>query len=483
MKPKIPLLQITNTIPVDEPVVYLIPEKFDFSRLALTKTELTYVKSQIENKETCVSVNSYFKWSFVVVFSLDATEPYVLKEKARIKAYDVYNSVSKIKINILNIVDFTDSVVLSGAFAEGMILSAYSFNKYFTDKEKKNNNLEIIKIQSVNLNDKEVEKINIVAESVYIARDLVNEPLSYLTAHKLAENIQTIGKNAGFEVEVFDKKKIEALRMGGILAVNRGSIEPPSFSIMTWKPDNAINKTPYVIIGKGIVFDTGGLSLKPTPGSMDSMKSDMAGAAAVTGCMNAIAKAKLPLYVIGLVPATDNRPGENAYVPQDIISMYNGTTVEVLNTDAEGRLLLADALAYAQNYDPEAVIDLATLTGAAVVAVGTIAIAGMGNNRTLMDQLIASGNETYERIVELPLWDEYDEYIKSDFADLKNIGGKWAGSITAGKFLQHFTDYPWVHLDIAGTAYLDSTDKYRGKAATGNGVRLLFDFFAHKINL
>jgi len=418
-----------------------------------------------------------------VVAPSSGGEAYTVKEALRIKGYEVCNLINKYKINLIHIVDFTRELSFAVAFAEGLVLSAYTFTKYFTDKDKKKQALEQINIKSENISDKSIEMITILAESVYIARDLVNEPLSYLTAHKLAECIQATGKDAGFSVEVFDKKKIETLRMGGILAVNRGSKEPPSFSVMTWKPENAINSKPYVIVGKGIVFDTGGLSLKPTQGSMDSMKSDMAGAAAVTGCMNAIARAKLPVYVIALVPATDNRPGENAYVPQDIITMFNGTTVEVLNTDAEGRLLLADALAYAKKYDPEAVIDLATLTGAAVVAVGTIAIAGMGNNKELLKKLVASGNETYERIIEFPLWEEYDEYIKSDFADLKNVGGKWAGSITAGKFLEHFTDYPWAHLDIAGTAYIDSPDKYRGKAGTGNGVRLLFDFFTNKCNI
>jgi leucyl aminopeptidase len=202
------------------------------------------------------------------------------------------------------------------------------------------------------------------------------------------------------------------------------------------------------------------------------------GAAAVAATIKAIAEAKLPVYVIGLIPATDNRPGQKAYAPQDVITMHNGMTVEVLNTDAEGRMILADALSYAKQYKPRLVIDLATLTGAAWAAIGQYGIVGMGNAfRETFDRLKESGQNTYERIVEFPFWDEYGELLKSDVADLKNIGGKVAGAITAGKFLEHFTDYKYIHLDIAGPAYIPSTDSYRGKNGTGVGVRLLFDYF------
>ncbi|MDA3843940.1 MAG: M17 family metallopeptidase, partial [Candidatus Kapabacteria bacterium] len=248
-------------------------------------------------------------------------------------------------------------------------------------------------------------------------------------------------------------------------------------SIMTWKPSNAINTKPIILVGKGVVFDTGGLSLKPTKNSMDRMKADMGGAAAVIGAMFACAKAKLPLYVIALIPATDNRPSGNAYAPGDVIHMHGGQTVEVLNTDAEGRMILADALSYAKNYDPELVIDMATLTGAAAAAIGRYGIVGMGNAAEgVFEKLTASGENVYERIARFPFWDEYDEQIKSDIADLKNLGGSTGGAITAGKFLEHFTDYPYIHLDIAGTAEISSQDSYRGKGGTGSGVRLIFDF-------
>jgi len=301
--------------------------------------------------------------------------------------------------------------------------------------------------------------------------------LSFLTAVQLAKEIQHLGTEAGFMVEVFNKRKIETLKMGGLLAVNKGSIDPPTFSILEWKPEKANNAKPLVLVGKGVVFDTGGLSLKPTRESMDYMKSDMGGAAAVTGALYAVTRAKFPVHVIGLIPATDNRPDGNAYTPGDVIHMYSGSTVEVLNTDAEGRMILADALNYAKQYNPELVIDLSTLTGSAAVAIGKYGIVGMGNaKRKTFNLLTESGKNVYERIVEFPFWEEYDELIKSDIADMKNIGGKDAGAITAGKFLERFTDYPYIHLDIAGPAFLSGEDSYRGKGGTGVGVRLLFDF-------
>jgi leucyl aminopeptidase len=228
------------------------------------------------------------------------------------------------------------------------------------------------------------------------------------------------------------------------------------------------------------VYDTGGLSLKETPGSMDYMKSDMAGGAAVVGALAGAAQLELPYHVIGLVPATDNRPGGNAITPGDVIRMIDGTTVEVLNTDAEGRLILADALGYAKKYKPALVIDLATLTGAALVAVGHQAACMMSTADSLTRQaLCAAGDQVYERLVEFPLYEEYADLLKSDIADLKNIGGKTAGSVTAAKFLEHFTDYPWIHLDIAGPSWLHSNDSYRGRNATGTGVRLLIQFISN----
>jgi leucyl aminopeptidase len=239
--------------------------------------------------------------------------------------------------------------------------------------------------------------------------------------------------------------------MGGLLAVNQGSLNPPTFTVMEWKPRRPVNKHPLVLVGKGVVYDTGGLSLKPTPNSMDYMKCDMAGAA-VAGCtLYGIAKARLPVHVIALVPATDNRPDGNAYAPGDVITMYSGLTVEVLNTDAEGRLILADALHYAKQLKPQLVMEFSTLTGAAAIAVGHYGIVCMGNaDARIRKKLTDSGNNVYERLVEFPYWEEYDELLKSDIADVKNIGGAVAGAVTAGRFLSKFTDYPYMHFDIAG---------------------------------
>ena len=269
--------------------------------------------------------------------------------------------------------------------------------------------------------------------------------------------------------------------MGGLLAVNLGSQDPPTFNIMEWKPKNAINEQPIVLVGKGIVYDTGGLSLKPTGNAMDFMKCDMAGGAAVVGAIYAAAKNELPIYVVGLVPATDNRPGENAYAPGDVIRMHNGLTVEVLNTDAEGRMVLADALSYAKQYEPELVIDIATLTGSAVAALGPHGIPFMGTaDEATKKQLVDSSFEVHERVVEFPLWEEYQDMMKSDIADVKNIGGKYAGAITAAAFLKNFTAYPWMHIDMAAMGWNHAASAYRLKNGTGACVRLFYDFLKNR---
>lgn len=363
------------------------------------------------------------------------------------------------------------------AFTEGAALANYQFLKYFTDKKAKQNPLDKIFVRDASLKDDELNELFTVVRATMLARDLVNEPLSYLTAVQFSKEMQKAGKEYGFNVKVLNKKEIEALGMGGLLGVNRGSIDPPTFNIMEYKPKNAKNKKPIVLVGKGVVFDTGGLSLKPTPGSMDEMKCDMAGGAAVTGAIAAIAGNKLPVHVIALVPATDNRPGMNAIVPQDVITMHDGTTVEVLNTDAEGRLILADALSYAKKYEPMLVIDLATLTGAAMRAVGSYASAFMGTaDQEVLSKLNQAGFNTWERLIQFPLWKDYGNEMKSDVADLKNLGGANAGHISAGKFLEHFTDYPWIHIDIAGPAYSNAAASYRTKGGSGVGVRMLYDF-------
>ena len=361
------------------------------------------------------------------------------------------------------------------AFAEGMAMGSYQFLKYYSKPEQKEKVLSDILLEGVS--ETEVAELNALLEAVFLARDLVNEPYSFLDAPRMAEMTTEAARKFGFGIEILGKEKIEALKMGGLLAVSQGSIAPPHFCILEWKPETAKNTKPVVLVGKGVVYDTGGLSLKPSE-AMDYMKCDMAGAAAVIGTFAVAAANRLPVHLVGLLPVTDNVIGSGVFAPGDVIRMYSGTTVEVLNTDAEGRLILADALHYAKKYDPELVIDLATLTGAAVRALGTQAICYMGTApENIKSALEESGWNTYERLVEFPLWKEFDDELKSSIADLKNLGTPNAAMITAGKFLEHFAgDYPWLHLDIAGPAYLRSANAYRTKDGTGVGVRLLYDF-------
>lgn len=370
----------------------------------------------------------------------------------------------------------------SQALVEGFILGSYRFNRYRTDNGQESEVQRLV-VQTTT-DDKQArrgaEQGRIVAESVCTARDLVNLSPDEKSPTQLSRAIEKSAKKYGYDVSVWDKAMIEEEGMNGFLAVNRGSVDPPTFTILEWNPENARNKKAIILIGKGVVFDTGGLSLKPTKGSMDSMKSDMAGAAAVVGTMEAIARLELPVYVIGLIPATDNRPGESAYVPGDVIWMHSGKTVEVLNTDAEGRMILADALSYAQGLNPELVIDIATLTGAVVVALGDFVAGVMTNNQKGLEERLSgitrAGERSGDLVHPLPMHDEYGELIKSDVADIKNVGGRSASSITAAKFLEHFVDYPWIHVDIAGPAFLSKAQSYRPVGGTGFGVRLLVEF-------
>jgi leucyl aminopeptidase len=361
-------------------------------------------------------------------------------------------------------------------FTEGLLLASYQFLKYRSTKEKEALRLAQVYL-SPEITKKQISELENQTKAVFWARDMVNEPVSGLNAEQLGEAILGLSEEAGIRTHTLGKTQIESLKMGGLLAVNKGSMDPPTFTIMEYKPAKPVNKKPIVLVGKGVVYDTGGLSLKPTAGSMDVMKSDMAGAAAVAGAIYLAALQKLNVHVVGLIPATDNRPGQNAYAPGDIITMFNGSTVEVLNTDAEGRMILADALSYSAKYKPELVVSVATLTGAAVRAIGTKATVAMGNaDDKTFQQLEKAGAQVHERIVRLPFWDEYAEEMKSKIADLKNLGGPNAGMITAGKFLEHFTKHPYIHLDIAGPAWLDTKEDYKGQGGTGVGVRLLYNY-------
>ncbi|MDR3679801.1 MAG: leucyl aminopeptidase [Flavipsychrobacter sp.] len=445
----------------------------------IDEVDAKYATTSINNDQSIITINKYERFVFIYAIKAKST-PTQTREAYRKAGAELQVLLAKQKAEEITITNLTAQADVAYIVAEGLAMANYQFLKYKTDAAKLANKLQRISFTRQSITVKEVTQLQVITDAIYKARTLVNEPLSYLSAVQLSKEIVALGKDAGFKVTVLQKAQLEKEKMGGILAVNRGSIDPPTFSIMEYTPKKAINKKPIVLIGKGVVYDTGGLSLKPTANSMDRMKSDMGGAALVSCAMYAIAKLQLPIHVIALVPSTDNRPGENAYVPGDVVTMYSGATVEVLNTDAEGRMLLGDALHWAKRYKPELVADFATLTGAASVAVGEYGIVCMGTaGEEVKSSFRASGERQYERLVEYPLWDEYGDLIKSDVADIKNVGGPSGGAITAGKFLQHFTDYPWMHFDIAGVSFATSKKNYTTIGGTGYGLRMLLDFLVN----
>ena len=314
-----------------------------------------------------------------------------------------------------------------------------------------------------------------LAAGVALAKDLGNLPSNVCTPTYLAREAERIGKAHKFKVTVLDRKDMEKLGMGSFLSVTRGSAEPPRFIVMEYRGGPKKQK-PVVLVGKGITFDTGGISLKPA-GDMDEMKYDMSGAGSVLGTLKAVAGMKLPINVVGLVPTCENMPSGTATKPGDIVTSMSGQTIEVLNTDAEGRLILCDALTYAEHFEPAAVIDVATLTGACVIALGHVATGLFSNQDDLAREITAAGIAAWDRAWPMPLWDDYQEQIKSPFADMANIGGRPAGSVTAACFLARFAKkYPWAHLDIAGTAWKSGRDK----GSTGRPVPLLTTFLMRR---
>jgi len=472
----------TNEIDSERSLVLVTSKDSEIDSRYFNEKEYAYVQKKIAKNETFIVINQLHRLVFVVLLDYTRAE-YQVWEEARKAGYRVQTYLNDHAQEGVILVHLQSDKGALLALAEGVLLGSYRFVKYFTKAEEKKSKLREIALYGDFLQDVEItELVNLITQ-VYRVRDLVNEPVSYLNAERLAEEVKEMCVKQGCRVEILHKSQIESLKMGGLLAVNKGSVDPPTFTVIEWKPENAVNSAPYVLVGKGIVYDTGGLSLKPTTDSMDYMKSDMSGAAIVAGTIAAIAANKLPIYVVGLIPATDNRPSGNAYAPGDVVTIMDGTTVEVLNSDAEGRMILADALVYAQRYNPALVIDVATLTGSASMAIGPYALVAMGTaSDEIKQQLQQSANAVYERIVEFPLWDEYDELIKSDIADIKNVGGKNAGAIVGGKFLQRFVKYPWMHFDIAGVAFSKTNDSYRGKGGTGFGVRLLYHFLRQQIN-
>ncbi|NPA36005.1 MAG: leucyl aminopeptidase [Chlorobi bacterium] len=463
--------------------LFLVKDVTVLSDLGFEKEEIEYVMAKNDEKNTFVQLPE-IKHSRYVKTVIDEPVINKTKEELRKDGHSFFKAVTKDKKEEVTIFDLTGDSELVLAVTEGVVLASYTFDKYKTDKKEDDSvKLKSVYIASPVVQQSNCDELRKVCEAVFITRNMVNEPVNKLDVKQLSDRVRKLSDEYGFSAEIYSKSKIESLKMGGLLAVNRGSQDPPAFIIMEWKPANAKNDTPVVIVGKGVVFDTGGINLKTPPGSLDDMKADMGGAASVIGTMVALASNKVPYHVVGLVPATDNRPGFNAYVPGDIITMFNGKTVEVINTDAEGRMILADALSYADKYKPSLVIDLATLTGSAVMAIGQYGTVVMGTAEDeAFVELEKAGEEVHERLVRFPFWKDYDELIKSDVADIKNLGGREAGAITAGKFLSHFTLAPWIHMDIAGPAFLHKEDSYRGTGGTGVGVRLLYHFFKQKTN-
>lgn len=461
------------------PLVIIGTKKTKWEDFGLGKGEISFVKEKLKGDDKTITVNNLGQLTFIVLEPGMDTDSKNL-EKYRQTGAKICTALNANKQEAVTVSGDIKNKAVYLAVAEGLALANYQFLKYRKEAEKEKNSLTTINIVAEGVKADDAANLNTVVEATCIARTLVNEPQSYLDAVQMAKEFEKLGKEAGVKVEVLTKAKIESLKFGGLLAVNMGSQTPPTFTIMEYKPAKAVNKNPIVLVGKGVVYDTGGLSLKPTPNSMDYMKSDMGGAAVAACSIYAAAKMKLPVHIISLIPATDNRPGENAYTPGDVITMHSGLNVEVLNTDAEGRMILADALSYAKKFKPELVMDFATLTGAAAAAIGPQGIVCMGTAPEVTKKALKnSGDNVYERLVEFPFWDEYKDLIKSDIAEIKNIGGPIAGAITAGKFLEYFTDYPWMHFDIAGGAFLHSGDGYRVKNGTGIGVRLVLDYLSN----
>lgn len=455
--------------------VFILDTAEDIGKIGLRQDEADYVRKSYGNdKGGAVVINRYTECYHIFFINSEESENKFM-EQCRKKGASICKWLNANKYSDVLIQNIGGKRCVKMGCAEGIMLANYEFKKYKT--EPSSNTLTTIYFLEGTACEDCVEKLNITVEATLMARDLVNEPVNQLNSERLAEFISEKTRSVGGNAEVFNKKKIESLKMGGLLAVNAGSMDEPTFTILEWKPEKPVNEKPVVLVGKGIVFDTGGYNLKPSS-SMDDMKDDMSGAATVACAVYAVAKAKLPVHVIALVPATDNRIDGNASVTGDIITMYDGTTVEILNTDAEGRLILADALSYAKKYDPMMVFDFATLTGAASRAIGPVATVAMEHNAgDIYKKLEEAGERVYERLVQFPMYEEYGELIKSDLADIKNIGGSYGGAITAGKFLEHFTDYPWVHFDIAGTAFLEKADHYKTAGGVGIHVRLLMRFF------
>ena len=371
-------------------------------------------------------------------------------------------------------------VELAQALVEGAILGTYQFTEYLSEKKagaKPVARLTVLAGDAWQMDDlKEgARRGAAAAEAAMFVRDLCNHPSNVMTPTRVAAEAKKIGRERNVRVKILERPQAERMGMGAFLGVARGSHEPPKFIVLEYTGSRR-NGKPIVIVGKTITFDTGGISLKPSE-NMEQMKADMTGGAEVLATVRAASRLRLPIHLIGILPATENMPGGRAIKPGDILRSMSGKTVEVQNTDAEGRLILADGLAYAARLKPAAVIDIATLTGACVVALGQFAIGMFGNDDPLKRSVREAGLKAGERVWEMPLWEEYFEQLKSDVADMRNIGGRGGGMITAALFLSRFIgDHPWVHLDIASTDWSERERAYIPKGPTGIGTRLLIQY-------
>jgi len=371
-----------------------------------------------------------------------------------------------------------DQGLVVQAVTEGALLSLYEFKEHLSEEKKKTPGIRELTL--LNASDtlhfsEGLKQARKICEGVTFARDLISQPGNIATPSFLAREAKKIASQSSLRCRILNRKDMEKLGMGALLGVARGSAEPPCFIILEHRGGNP-GDNPVVLVGKGLTFDSGGISIKPSQG-MEEMKTDMSGGAAVIAALKTVAALKLMINVVGLVPSTENMPGGRANKPGDVLKTLSGKTIEVINTDAEGRLILADALCYAERFKPSAVIDIATLTGACVVALGHHISGIMGTDQKLIEALKEAGDLTGERVWPLPLLEEFDEQIKSDTADMKNIGGRWGGAITAAALLKKFTSrYPWAHIDIAGTAWGDKDKPYIPKGAAGMGVRLFVQF-------
>ena len=366
---------------------------------------------------------------------------------------------------------------------DGAILGDYRFDRFKTVKDESNLKQIAFFPGRVHINEALVKALQIINEATCHARDLANMPANHLNPIALAEDAKNLGKRYRIPVKVLDDAQLAKLKMGALLGVAQGSQNRPQLVIWEYKGGKE-KQAPIVLVGKGVTFDSGGISIKPTDG-MEAMKGDMGGAGAVISMISVIGQLKPKLNIIGITPLVENMPSGTSYRPGDVLTASNGKTIEVISTDAEGRLILADALVYAQRYNPKYIIDIATLTGACMVALGKNICAGiMGKNDKLVQSLIAAGDQSGERLWQLPLWEDYWELIKTPAADMKNSGGRWGGAITAGMLLSAFVDdFAWAHLDIAGTDHEEGQHPYRYKGATGFGVRLLSRFLLNEAGM